>query len=213
MDKKPFTKKEIENITYSGKIYNPMDDRITSVQFKTIALVNKYNKTKNTRSGFKKRNKLLTKMCGCVGDACYLEPPVHANFGFSHVYFGNNVYANFNFTCVDDGKITIGDNTLIGPNVTLVTASHPISPSLRKSGIQYNKEVNIGKNVWLGAGVIVFPGVTIGDNSIIGAGSIVTHDIKANVLAYGTPCKEVREITKEDEIYYDHNKLIKENGI
>lgn len=207
---KPYTKEEIENITFNDKIYNPMDDRITHLQFKCIALVNKYNKTKNTKLGFKKRDKYLKQMCGSVGNGCYLEPPVHANFGFSHVYLGNFVYANFNLTCVDDGKITIGDNTLIGPNVTLVTASHPISPTLRKSGIQYNKPINIGKNVWIGAGVIVFPGVSIGDNTVIGAGSLVTKDIPANVLAYGSPCKVVREITKDDEVYYDHDKLIKE---
>ena len=207
------TKEELENILFSGKIYNPNDERIIPIQQGAISLVNKYNKTKNNNRGLQKRDKLLKKMCAQVGNLCYLEPPIHANFGFSHVHLGDGVYANFKFTCVDDGNIFIGDHSLFGPNVTLVTATHPVNPELRLTGMQYNKDVRIGKNVWMGAGVIVLPGVTIGDNTIIGAGSLVNKDIPKNVIAFGSPCKVYREITKDDYAYYDHNKLIKDNLI
>ena len=103
------------------------------------------------------------------------------------MHFGKGVYANFNLTLVDDNHIYIGDSTLLGPNVVIATAGHPILPELREKGYQYNIPVRIGKNCWLGAGVVVLPGVTIGDNSVIGAGSIVTKDIPSNVVAYGNP--------------------------
>ena len=97
---------------------------------------------------------------------------------------------------------------MIGPNVVLATAGHPILPELRPDAYQFNLPIHIGKNCWLGAGVIVMPGVSIGDNTVIGAGSVVTRDIPANVVAYGTPCKVVREISEQDKIYYHGDKKI-----
>ena len=105
---------------------------------------------------------------------------------------------------IDDGEITVGDHVMFGPNVTLVTAAHPISPALREKQIQYNEPVVIGRNVWIGAGAIILPGVTIGENSVIGAGSVVTRDIPANVVAVGNPCRVMREITEEDYKTYAH---------
>ena len=97
---------------------------------------------------------------------------------------------------------------MIGTNVTLTTATHPVSPALRERGIQYNKEIRIGKNVWIGAGVTVLPGVTIGDNSVIGAGAVVTRDIPANVVAVGVPCRVMRAIGDRDALLYDHDKPV-----
>ena len=96
---------------------------------------------------------------------------------------------NFNLTLVDDADIYIGSHVMIGPNVTLATAGHPLEAELRNKGMQFNKPIRIGDGVWLGAGVIVLPGVTIGENATIGAGSVVTRDIPANVVAYGNPCR------------------------
>ena len=120
----------------------------------------------------------------------------------------DHVYANFNLVLVDDAVIEIGDNVMIGPNVVLCTGTHPVSPRLRAKEAQYNKRVKVGSGVWIGANTMVMPGVTIGENSIIGAGSVVTKDIPANVVAFGNPCKVYREITEEDEKYYDKDKLI-----
>ncbi len=143
-----------------------------------------------------------------IGDGCYIEPPLRANWGGHFVYFGKNIYANFNLTLVDDTHIYVGDATMFGPNVTIATAGHPILPELREQAYQYNMPVRIGKNCWLGAGVIVMPGVTIGDNTVIGAGSIVTKDIPANVVAVGNPCRVMREIGEHDREYYFKERRI-----
>ena len=111
-----------------------------------------------------------------------------------NVHLGKKVYANFNLTLVDDTHIYIGDYTLMGPNVTICTAAHPLDPDLREKALQYNKPVHIGRNCWIGAGVIILPGVTIGDNTVIGAGAVVTKDIPANVVAYGNPCRVQKEL-------------------
>ena len=137
-----------------------------------------------------------------IGTGCYIEPPFHANHAGAHVHFGNNIYANFNLTMVDDTHIYVGDCTMFGPNVTVATAGHPILPELREKAYQFNMPVHIGRNCWLGAGVIVLPGVTIGDNTVVGAGSIVTKDLPANVVAVGNPCHVLREINDRDRKYY-----------
>ncbi|MGL5298895.1 MAG: sugar O-acetyltransferase, partial [Plesiomonas sp.] len=138
---------------------------------------------------------------------CYIEPPLRANWG-RHTHLGHHVYANFNLTLVDDTHIYIGDHVMIGPNVTLATAGHPIDPEYRKRLAQFNLPVRIGNNVWIGAGCVVLPGVTIGENSVIGAGSIVTRDIPANVVAFGNPCAVVRPISERDrEFYYKDRRI------
>ena len=137
-----------------------------------------------------------------------METPFHANWGGHHVHFGKNIYANFNLTLVDDTHIYVGDYTMFGPNVTIATAGHPIDPDLRRQGLQYNMPVHIGKNCWLGAGVIVMPGVTIGDNTVIGAGSIVTRNIPAGVVAVGNPCRVLREVGEHDREYYFRDRKI-----
>ena len=183
-----------------GLIYIPMDQEILAKQLKYINMVHKYNKTKAT--SLKKRQKLLKKMFAQVGEDCYFEAPLFSNFGCKHVYLGNHVYSNFNLTLVDDGNIYIGDHVMIAPNVTIATAGHPINAHLRQIGYQYNQDVHIGSNVWIGAGAIIMPGVTIGDNTIIGAGSIVTKDIPSNVVAVGNPCKVMREVSSRDDKYF-----------
>ena len=187
---------EINKLLLSQKIYDPTIDEILEFQLKRIEMVNEYNKTTSSLEELPKRKEMLKKMFRNYENA-YIEPPFHANFGGLNVDFGLNAYANFNLTLVDDGEITIGDYTMIGPNCTIITAVHPESPKMREKGLQYNLPVHIGKNVWIASNVTIFPGVTIGDNSIIGAGSLVTKDIPSNVVAYGNPCKVVRKI-KED---------------
>ena len=151
---------------------------------------------------------IFQKMFGKIGESSYIETPFYANWGGKNVYMGDHVYANFNLVLVDDAVIEIGDHVMIGPNVVLCTGTHPVSPRLRAKEAQYNKRVKVGSGVWIGANTMVMPGVTIGENSIIGAGSVVTKDIPANVIAFGNPCKVYREITEEDEKYYDKDKLI-----
>lgn len=189
-----------------GLIYDPVDDAIIAEQNSYLELLYDFNSTRP--SELEKRSELLKKMFGKIGDDCYIEPPFHANWGGKHVFMGDKVYANFNLTLVDDGNIFIGDKVMFGPNVTVATANHPILPELRERMLQYNKDVHIGNNVWIGAGVIIVPGISIGENSVIGAGSIVTKDIPENVVAVENPCRVIREIGEHDRKYFYKNEKI-----
>ena len=191
---------------HTDESYLPGDVEIMKEQQICLDKLYDYNMTRPTES--EKRQELLKEMFAEIGEDCYIEPPFHANWGGKHVHFGKCVYANFNFTAVDDTHIYVGDYTMFGPNVILATAGHPILPKLRQEAYQYNMPVHIGKNCWLGAGVIVLPGVTIGDNTVIGAGSVVTKDIPSNVVAVGNPCRVLREINEHDKKYYFKNRKI-----
>lgn len=183
-----------------GELYLPGDDEIMKEQMVYQDMLCEYNATKVTEQ--KKRAELLKKMLGDCGENVYIEAPFYANFGGHNCHFGRNVYANYHLTCVDDTHIYVGDYTMIGPNVTIVTAGHPVQPKLRELVYQYNLPVRIGRNCWIGAAVTILPGVTIGDNSVIGAGSVVTRDIPANVVAMGSPCRVYREVSDHDKEYY-----------
>lgn len=196
----------MKNKMHTGEIYDPYDKDIMDEQTKRLELLYDFNATRPCES--EKRQNLLKQMFANIGENCYIEPPFRANWSGKHIHFGNNVYANFNLTCVDDTHIYVGDNVMFAPNVVIATGSHPILPDLRKKGLQYNMPVKIGNNCWLGAGVIVLPGVTIGDNTVVGAGSVVNKDLPANVVAVGNPCKVIREIGERDKKYYFKNKQI-----
>ena len=194
---------------FTGELYYPNEESIFDEQLKKLDLLYEFNSTRPTEQ--KKRQELMKEMFAEIGENCYLEPPFHANWGGAHMHLGDSVYANFNFTAVDDSHIYIGSYTMIGPNVTVATAGHPILPELREKAYQFNMPVHIGRNCWIGAGAVIMPGVTIGDNSVIGAGSVVTKDIPANVVAYGNPCRVAREISERDrEFYYKDRRITKE---
>lgn len=197
---------EMKRLVRSGALYACDNEELVANQLKSLNVLAKFNRTKPLQQ--KKREKMLKKMFAEIGDGCYIEPPFHSNWGGNNVHFGNNVYANFNLTLVDDADIYIGDSTMIGPNVTICTAGHPINARLREKVYEFNIPIHIGKNVWIGANAVVLPGVTIGDNSVIGAGSIVTKDIPANVVAFGIPCKVQREINENDDKFYFKNLAI-----
>ena len=156
----------------SGMLYLPDGDEIMDEQLKCLDRLYDFNQTRPTELG--KREAMLKEMFAEIGENCYIEPPLRSNWGGKYTHFGKNVYANFNLTLVDDTHIYVGDYTMLGPNVVLATAGHPVLPELREKAYQFNMPVHIGRNCWLGAGVIVLPGVTIGDNTVFGAGSVVT---------------------------------------
>lgn len=130
-------------------------------------------------------------MFATIGAKSYIQAPFTSNFGGATVTFGSGIYANFNHTLVEHTTIYVGDRTLFGPNDTLVTATTPIHPTLRTQGYQYNKPITVGRNCWFGANVTDMPGVTLGHNTVLGAGSLVTKDIPANVVHFGSPCHVV----------------------
>ena len=190
----------------SGMLYSCSDEALSELQMKCLELLYDYNATRPSQ--FEKRTEMLKNMFAEIGEGCYIEPPLHANWAGRHVHFGKGVYANFNLTLVDDTDIYVGDHTMFGPNVVVATAGHPILPELREQVYQFNKPVHIGRNCWIGAGAVLFPGVTVGDNTVIGAGSIVTKDIPANVVAVGNPCRVLREIGEHDrEFFYKNEKI------
>lgn len=196
---------EKEKMT-SGELYLPDGDEIMSEQLQCLDKLYDFNQTRPTE--LDKREALLKEMFAEIGENCYIEPPLHANWGGKHCHFGKNVYANFNLTLVDDSHIYVGDYTMIALNVVISTAGHPILPELREKAYQYNMPVHIGRNCWIGAGALIMPGVTIGDNTVIGAGSVVTKDIPANVVAVGNPCRVMREIGEHDREFYFRDKRI-----
>lgn len=188
------------------ELYLPTDQEIWDEQQGYMERLYEFNHTRPAEAD--KRNALLKELFAELGEGCYIEPPLHANWGGHHVHLGKYVYANFNLTLVDDTHIYIGDHTMLGPNVVIATGGHPLSPELREKGYQYNAPVHIGTNCWLGAGVIIVPGITIGDHTVIGAGSIVTKDIPSHVLAVGNPCRVLREINEYDKEYYFKSRKI-----
>ena len=179
-----------------GKIYDPLDPEIQKEQFPFQDKLWEFNQLKP--SDLEKKESYMKEVFAECGEGCYIELPFHANWGGHHVHFGSGIYVNSNMTMVDDAHIYVGDKVMFGPNVSVITASHPIEPELRARGLQYNRDVHIGDNVWIGTGVIILPGVHIGKNSVIGAGSVVTRDVPDNVVAFGNPCRVIRRIEPQD---------------
>ena len=150
---------------------------------------------------FEKQDMLIKQILGKTGDNIHIEAPFHCDYGYN-IEVGENFYANYNLIILDVGKVIIGKNAQIAPNVSIYTAGHPIHPESRNSGYEYGIAVTIGDNVWIGGNVCIMPGVTIGRNVVIGAGSVVTKDIQDNVIAAGNPCRVIRPITLADRDYY-----------
>lgn len=187
---------------HTGQVYYCDDQSLIAEQQACLEILYDFNHCRPSQ--FVQRDELLRTLLGSVGKECYIEPPLRANWG-KHTYIGDNFYANFNLTLVDDTTITIGNHVMFGPNVVLTTAGHPVDPDRRRNVAQFNIPITIEDNVWIGANVVVLPGVTVGENSVIGAGSVVTKDIPANVVAVGNPCRVLRDISARDKEYYFKN--------
>ncbi|MBO4445581.1 MAG: sugar O-acetyltransferase [Clostridia bacterium] len=176
----------------AGELYFPGDEEILKGQIELMDKLWAFNQLKPSQ--IKEKEEYMKTVFAECGENCYIELPFRANFAGAHVHLGHDVYFNFNCTLVDDGHIYIGNRVQFGPNVTVATAAHPTDPDERAKGLQYNRDVHIGDNTWVGAGAIILPGITIGKNTVIGAGSVVTKDIPDNVIAVGNPCRVIKEI-------------------
>ena len=150
---------------------------------------------------FEEQDKLIKQIVGKTGENIHIEAPFHCDYGYN-IEVGENFFANYNLIILDVGKVRIGKNAQIAPNVSIYTAGHPIHPDSRNSGYEYGVDVTIGNNVWIGGNVSIMPGVTIGNNVVIGGGSVVTKSLPDNVIAAGNPCRVIRTITPADRDYY-----------
>lgn len=144
------------------------------------------------------RRQLVEETFGSTGTGSYIEPTINFDYGFN-IHVGKNFYANFNSIFLDVCPITIGDNCMFGPNAQLYTATHPLHPVKRNSGLEFGKPITLGNNVWLGGGVVITPGVTLGDNVVVAAGSVVTKSFPANCVIGGNPAKIIKEIDLEEK--------------
>ncbi len=184
----------------AGQLYDCGDDELLSQWHKAKDLVRKYNNTDSENNT--EKEEILSELLGGKGENLWITAPFFVDYG-NNIYFGNNCEVNMNCTFLDDNSIHIGDNALIAPNVQIYTAFHATNAADRfgepkeDGSFEFCKTqtapVRIGNNVWIGGGAIIMPGVTIGNNVVIGAGSVVTKDIPDNTIAYGNPCRVVRE--------------------
>lgn len=198
---------EHEKMLAGWTVYDPFTEGMSEERTEAHRLCKLYNDTFETNA--KKREKILDKLLPNRGKNVYLQGPIYFDFGVN-TSIGSGSYANFNFTVLDEGKVTIGENVFIGPNVSLLTAIHPLRYQERNAfynsatkcvtNLEYTKPISIGDNCWIAANVTICGGVTIGEGSVIGAGSVVTKDIPANSLAAGNPCRVIRQITERDNI-------------
>lgn len=180
----------------SGKMYNDLTDELVKQREQTVFLTNEYNRSFGQEGVY--REAILRKFLKSIGEEVHFEPNFRCEFGFN-ITIGNHFYANFDCIMLDANTITIGNHVLIGPRVGLYTANHAIDAGERIAGGCYARPIVIGDGVWVGGNVDIMGGVTIGENSIIGAGSVVTKSIPPNVIAAGTPCRVIREITEQDK--------------
>lgn len=194
--------KEEERI-FAGRLFDAAKKELRDIKHKTHILCQKFNLLDEYDES---RLSIIKEFIGKIGEKYYFQGPIQFNYG-CHTFIGENFVANFNTTILDDGKIYIGDNVMLGPNVSLMASSHPLIAEERTamkyddghvSVSEYAKEIHIGNNVWIACNVVVCGGVNIGNNVVIGAGSVVTKDIPDNYIAYGNPCKPIRMITEKD---------------
>ncbi|MFC5481165.1 sugar O-acetyltransferase [Massilia suwonensis] len=172
----------------AGELYHPSAPELQVELEACAAWLARYNAAMGEPAPVWHR--LLQERLGAVGEHAMLRPPFYCDYGFN-IRVGANVFMNYNCVILDTALVTIGDDTRIGPAVQIYTADHPHDPALRRSGLEQGVAVTIGKNVWIGGGAIVLPGVTIGDDAIVGAGSVVTRDVPAGATVVGNPAKVV----------------------
>lgn len=177
--------------SHAGMLYQPGDPSLAADRDVTVQKLYEYNNLHPLDRDA--RQKAIRGILGAAGENCVVEQPLFCTYGYNTTV-GNNFFLNTNGKLMDSGKITIGDNVFIAPNVCIITEEHAMDVEQRAAGLEYTHPVTIGDNVWICAGVIVLPGVTIGSNSVIGAGSVVTKDVPPNSLAVGNPCQVIRTL-------------------
>lgn len=184
------------------QIYDDFDADLFDLRVEAKKLFKEFNRT--TDDEVEKRQEIMKKLFKKVGERVYMEPNFTCEFG-KNITLGSDLYINFGCTLLDCGQITIGNNTLLGPNVSMYSANHSLDAEERIAGALIPEPITIGNRVWIGGGSTILSGVTIGDDTVIGAGSVVTRDIPSGVVAAGNPCKVIRKITEKDKVGFVKN--------
>ena len=174
-----------------GEPYMGDDPELRADRIRCHTIVDEFNATPSDQR--QRRREILRTLLAAVGDDATILPPVRFDYGYQ-TSIGAGSFVNFGAVILDVGRVTIGDDVLIGPNVQLLTPTHPLDPELRRTGVESARPITIEDNVWLGGGVIVCPGVTIARDTVVGAGSVVTQDLPPRALAVGNPCRVVRQL-------------------
>ncbi len=175
----------------AGDLYIADDPDLAAASKRAILLAHRYGEVYATDPDAARP--ILEELIGSIAPDAHIRPPLYVDYG-AHITIGPGTFANYGLTALDVAPITIGADVQIGPNVQLLTPTHPVDPDMRRAKLEAAEPIVIGDNVWLGGGVIVLAGVTIGENSVIGAGAVVTRDIPAGVVAVGNPAKVIRHI-------------------
>lgn len=177
----------------SGELYHAPDPELSEERLQARLLIGELNSSRDDEE--EERKNILKKLLPWAGEGFWLQPPFYCDYGYN-ISTGEQVFFNFNCVVLDVMPVIIGSRSLIGPNVQIYTATHPMDYRERAAGLEFAKPVTIGEDVWIGGSAVICPGVTIGDRSVIGAGSVVTKDVPADVFAAGNPCKIIRDLKR-----------------
>lgn len=175
----------------SGELYNALDKELTQDRLNARFLLKKLNDTGEDKE--ENKNQILKKLIPNKGENLFIQTPFYCDYG-TNIVVGDNVYFNFNCVVLDVMRVSIGSRTMIGPNVQIYTATHPMNYKERASGLEFAKAIHIGYDVWIGGSAVICPGVSIGNRTVVGAGSVVTKNLPSDVFAAGNPCKVIRKI-------------------
>jgi len=196
-----------EEKIFAGRLFDARTQELRDIKHRAHEACRRFNQMDEYDEG---RLPIIRDFIGAIGGKYYFQGPIQFNYG-THTFIGENFFANFNLTVMDDARIFIGDNVMFGPNVSLMATNHPLLPEERTamrypdghvSMSEYAEDIHIESNVWIAANSVVLGGVTIGEGAVIGAGSVVTKDIPAGYLACGVPCRPMRPITEADSKLY-----------
>lgn len=188
-----------------GLPYYPSVKELTTVRLDAQRACYRYNQI--DPKNYRERKSLIKSLFAKTGTMFCIEQPFYCDYGFN-IEIGENFFSNYHLTILDCAPVKIGSNVMLGPNVAIYTAGHPVHAEVRNTGLEYALPVTIGDNAWIGGNTVINPNISIGENTVIGSGSVVTKDIPANVIAVGNPCKVLREITEEDKLYYYQQRRI-----
>jgi maltose O-acetyltransferase len=187
----PLDRRSMHERMLAGDLYIADDPQLAADYQRAMRLQEEFNRS--AANATEERERLLRQLLGSLGEGSVIRPPFYCDYGYQ-THLGARSFANFGLVALDVARITIGEDVQIGPNVQLLTPTHPVNAELRRAKWEAARPITIGNNVWLGGGVIVCPGVTIGDNTVVGAGAVVVKDLPANVVAVGNPARIVRHL-------------------